>query len=140
MGKYVHIHVCFACNVNDGVAELAKKHRLNIDDECQEAGVFLDALSERKGRNPGPKGGLSMWGMIGNKTNEDKFVEVLKPFWEDLLLGVEDGPRQFEHILVFVEHEQAELTIAIEIYLAREENPGALTVKKHECSFAWMQF
>lgn len=26
MGHYVHLHVCFACDYNDPVAALAKKH------------------------------------------------------------------------------------------------------------------
>ena len=39
---------------------------------------------------------------------------------------------------MFVEHEQTERATAIEIFLA-DDNPETLTIKKHECPFAWMQ-
>ena len=71
MGVYTHLHVCFACDTNDGVAALARTHlaRLNerplgewedYDTRDQEAQWFLEALSDRTGPNPGPKGGLSI--------------------------------------------------------------------------------
>lgn len=139
MGYYVHVHVCFACNKNDGVAALAKKHRplLPSDSEgVREAGWFLDSLAERTGHNPGPKGGLSMWGMVGNYTRVDEFVEVLRPFWLDLLGDIDGGPCDFEHILVFEEREQTERTTAYEII---KNDDNAIEVKKHECSFTFMQ-
>lgn len=84
MSHDVHIHVCFACDKNEGVAELAKKHIRPEDDRdaSEEARWFLKDLAGRTGRNPGPKGGLSVWGMVGNYTAEDVFVDELRPFWE----------------------------------------------------------
>lgn len=55
----VHIHVCFRCDENETVAELAKKY-LNEEGITNEAGWFLQDLCERKGTNSGPKGGLSL--------------------------------------------------------------------------------
>lgn len=75
MGYHVHIHIAFACDTNEGVAALAKKHRTSIDFGKghgiggHEAAAFLDDLSERTGSNPGPKGGLSLWGITGNYTD-----------------------------------------------------------------------
>ena len=138
MGHYVHLSVVFACDENDGVAEIAKRY-LDTIGENREAQWFLEDLSNRTGRNPGPKGGLSTWGIVGNYTDEDEFIETLRPFWKALLSDVDAGPFSFEHILVFVEHEGCERATAIEIFLADEDNPETLTIKKHECPFAWMQ-
>lgn len=141
MGHNVHIHVCFACDENEGVAKLAGKHLEGVSD-CLEAKWFLEDLSGRTGRNPGPKGGLSVWGMVGNYTDGDEFVEVLKPFWRELLDGVLNGPLDFEHIMVFVEHEQSERAFAYEIAVNQDNWPGpngALEVTKHVCAFSWRQ-
>jgi len=138
MGHYVHINVCFACDKNEGVAALAEKH-LPETEECREAKWFLEDLAKRTGNNPGPKGGLSTWGMVGNYTDEEEFVEVLRPFWKDLLSDVDEGPCSFEHVLVFVEHEQTERATAFEIYRDDDDDAETLTVKKHECPFSWMQ-
>ena len=138
MGHYVHLTVCFACDTNEGVAALAKEH-MPPEDGSREARWFLQALAERTGNNPGPKGGLSTWGIVGNYTDKDEFVETLRPFWKALLSDPEGGPCSFEHILIFVEHEQTERATAIEIFLDDDENKDSLIVKKHECPFAWMQ-
>lgn len=138
MGHYVHIHICFACDRNEGVAAIAKKHLPKLG-ECIEAKWFLDDLAKRTGNNPGPKGGLSMWGIVGNHTNEEEFIEVLRPFWDDLLSGVDGGPLGFEHVLVFVEHEQTERATAFDIYCDYSDDIKTLTVKKHECPFSWAQ-
>lgn len=138
MGHYVHIHVCFACDSNEGVAELAKNHLMEISgDTCKEAKWFLESLSERTGKNPGPKGGLSLWGMVGNFTDGDIFVRILNGFWKDLLSEIEGGPRSDERILVFVEHEQSDYAEAYEIFLEDDENPETLKIKKHGCPFSW---
>jgi hypothetical protein len=150
MGWYVHIHVCFSANGNEAVAELARKHRPLIQDEDDGHRAvmwFLDDLSKRTGSNPGPKGGLSLWGMIGNYTKVDTFCEVLRPFWEDLLSGNDmrgddwDGPCSHDHIIVFEEQEQSEAATAYEI--GWDDNDGEnrkLFIKKHErLPFTWMQ-
>ncbi len=142
MGFYVHIHVCFACDSNDGVAELAAKHAAAFppcvpNDSSRYARWFLDDLAKRTGGNDGPKGGLSMWGMVGNYTRVDEFCEELRPFWKDLLQGVEGGPCGHEHVLVFEEKEQTERAIAYEISL--DEDTEELSIKRHECPFTWMQ-
>ena len=79
MGHYVHLSVVFACDENDGVAEIAKRY-LDTIGENREAQWFLEDLSNRTGRNPGPKGGLSTWGIVGNYTDKDEFIETLRPF------------------------------------------------------------
>ena len=141
MGCYVHIHVCFACDTNDGVADLVKKHRPLLQDETdghRAAIWFLEDLAKRTGNNPGPKGGLSLWGMIGNYTNAETFCEVLKPFWSELLSGgIEGGPGDFEHVVVFEEQEQREAATAYEI----ANDNGTIICTKHErLPFAFMQY
>lgn len=137
MGYYVHLSVVFACDKNDGVAEIAKRH-LDTVGENREARWFLEDLSTRTGSNPGPKGGLSLWGAVGNYTNAEEFVNVLRPFWLALLADdYEGGPCGFEHVIVFTEPEQTERATAFEIF--RDEADDSLTVKKHELPFAWMQ-
>ena len=138
MGYYVHLSVVFACNKNEGVAEVAKKHLPAIGENNVEAQWFLEDLSKRTGPNLGPKGGLSLWGTVGNYTNADEFVNVLKPFWIALLTaGYQGGPSRFEHVIVFTEPEQSERAIAFEIFLAELE--VSLIIKKHKLPFAWMQ-
>jgi hypothetical protein len=137
MGFYVHIHVCFACDNNDGVAELAKKYLSEVKNK--EAQWFLKDLAGRSGDNPGPKGGLSLWGIIGNYTDVNDFVFKLHPFWKDLLtLDIEGGPCSHEHILVFEETEQSERTTAFEIYLDDEEKE--LLIVSNECPFTFAQY
>lgn len=135
MGHYVHLHVCFPCDRNDGVAQLALHHLSLETIDNREALQFLSELSRRYGPNPGAKGGLSIWGIVGNWTDEDAFVTQLESFWGELLSGkIEGGPCSFEHVLVFVEHEQSEQATAYEIYF-----DDRLAIKKHLCPFAWMQ-
>ena len=132
MGWYVHLHVSFACDDNDSVAVLAKKHLALIEAQetsdigggeidgvwTRRAKQFLTALGERSGPNPGPKGGLSLWGMVINGNSVPDFVEVLRPFWRALLASGDDtGPMDFEHILVFYEEEQSDAAHAYEIFL-----------------------
>ena len=88
MSLYVHLHVVIPANENYTLALYAKDHlRYYNRDDCIEARWFLNELSNRRGTNPGPKGGLSLWGIIGNATHPEVFVGVLKPFWERVLRG-----------------------------------------------------
>jgi hypothetical protein len=138
MAHDVHLHVCFPCDTNEIIACIAEKHLGMIDREIYcEASWFLEDLSKRTGSNRGPKGGLSLWGIVGNHTDEDSFVSVLIPFWSEILSSNGDGtPLDHEHILVFSEHEQTEKTKAHEIYLDGE----TLIIKKHDCPFNFGQF
>jgi len=136
MGYYVHLSVVFACDHNECVATIAKRHLNEIKEPC-EAVWFLKALSERTGKNPGPKGGVSTWGIIGNYTSASNFAESLRQFWIDLLTQPDShgGPLDFEHIMIFYEEEQSEQAKAIEVFY---EN-GGLVLKHHNLPFAWMQ-
>jgi len=141
MGWYVHIHVCFAADGNDGIAELAGQYFKDWPEiGCKEAKWFLEDLSQRSGKNPGPKGGLLTWGMIGNHTNVGSFVGELKLFWIDLLSEkIKGGPHDFERIMVFYEHEQSEAANAFEIYL--DEDTKSLIIKHHaRLPFSWRQY
>lgn len=141
----VHIHVCFPCRNNDGVAELARRHLngLSISDDGEQAAKwFLEDLSERTGENKGPKGGLSLWGMVGNYTNGDSFCECLKPFWKDLLgEGHDGGPCSHERIVVFLEPEQSEAATAYQIgWDEPYEDERYLVIKKCDrLPFSWNQ-
>ena len=148
MGQYVHLSMIMPCNSNDPVAVIAKKH-LDLfehgNDEliAKEAIPFLTDLSERSGINHGPKGGLLLWGMVGNYTSGELFVECLKPFWRDLYHIDETIPAPacllgFEHIIVFVEVEQQEQATAYEISYDRDSD--SVSFKTHLCPFAWTQY
>lgn len=142
----VHIHVCFSCNENEGVAALALKHLPSIKDEGdgERAAIwFLKSLSTRTGGNFGPKGGLSLWGMTGNYTKVNTFCEILRPFWIDLLSKVEGGPCNHERVIVFEEQEQTEAATAYEIGWDDPHEPATrqLFIRKHErLPFSWQQF
>jgi hypothetical protein len=129
----VHLHVVFSCDANDSVAAVAKRHRERLHDEdCREAAWFLDDLSERTGKNDGPKGGQSLWGITGNHTDVGAFIEALLPFFKELLESpVDNGPSDYEHILVFYEPEQQEAAGAYEIYRDNWGN-GPVVVAHHE--------
>lgn len=146
MGWYVHLHVCFACDTNEGVAGLAKKHLPSVSDDSdgeRAARWFLEALSTRTGNNPGPKGGLSLWGIVGNYTKAETFCEALRPFWMDLLNGVDGGPLDFERVLVFEEQEQSDAANAYEIgwdepdSKTRKLLPPASRRDRHSPPYRW---
>jgi hypothetical protein len=125
------------CDDNDVLAMVAARHIGKfVDHECREAQLFLADLSQRTGKNPGPKGGLCLWGMVGNYTLPGKFCEALRDFWCDVY---ESGVLlDFEHILVFSEPEKSGAANAHEI--SYNENTRELTIKFHErLPFSWMQ-
>lgn len=139
MGLYVHLHVCFACDENEGVAQLAKKHLEHLADKSgPEARWFLESLAARTGYNKGPKGGLSLWGVVGNYTRPKEFAEELTAFWLELLSGrIDGGPHDFERVIVMSETEQREAADAIEIW----QEDGQLKIVEHEqLPFSWHQY
>lgn len=143
MGSYCHLHVCFHCDDNFGVSTIASECLKDLmakgEEACPESIMFLEDLAGRSGSNPGSKGGLSLWGIIGNYTNLWKFAEDdLAPFWRRLLSGkIPGGPGIDERVIIFCEKEQAERSVAIEVYLDWRNN-YILVLKEHECSFSWM--
>lgn len=141
MGWYVHIHVAFSCDENEPVAKIAAKHRPlieDINDGARAARWFLDDLSGRTGRNPGPKGGLCLWGITGNYTKGDDFVEALRPFFKDLFENGDGNPFQFERIMVFTEQEQSDAAEAWQI--GYDEEARELVVKHFpQLPFSWGQ-
>lgn len=152
MGYYVHLSVIFACDQNEGVAALAQKHLVLLppddhEDACIEAKWFLEDLAGRTGQNNGPKGGLSLWGIVGNYTHAEEFVKALTAFWKELLQadGESGGPLCHEHILVFYEPEQSEMASAIEIILSKNDEldrseAGDLVIRHHtNLPFCWGQ-
>lgn len=137
MGHYVHLSVVMACYNNEPVAEIAKKYVGKMD-KCFEAEWFIDDLSKRTGINTGPKGGLSFWGIVGNYTCAEHFCDCLRPFWKELFEKENHGsPFDFEHIIVFSEHEQSEQAEAHEISYNNETKE--VEIKYHILPFAWMQ-
>ncbi len=146
MSLDVHIHVCFACQENEPVAVLAAKHldalKKSDDDGEREARWFLASLASRRGINQGPKGGLSLWGMVGNYTRGDVFCECLKPFWAELLRFGIGGICQHERVIVFVEAEQTDAASAYEIRLADPQgDDSAVEIRRHtNLPFSWSQY
>lgn len=123
MRYYVRLFVAFPCYNNDGVAELARKHLVVLQGIDEQAAIqFLEALSQRSGINLGSKGSMSFWGIVGNYTQPERFVSVLRPFWSELLHAeIEGGPLWFEHILVFFQTEEDVSLNGLEIYLDIEK-------------------
>ncbi len=142
MGSYVHLHVCFACDENDAVAALAAPHldaAPPATDDMPEVRWFLESLAARRGSNDGTKGGLAFWGMIGNHTDVGRFCELLRPFWEELLNGVPNGPHPFERVVVFEEREGSDAATAYQIGWDNDDNPGRqMRIERHDrLPFAW---
>lgn len=152
MGYDVHLHVCIPVTENEPVARLAKKWLAALSEikdinlGCREALWFLEDLAGRTGRNPGPKGGLSLWGIVGNYTDPEEFAEFLRPFWLELLSGSdEDYPCEHERVVVLFEREQTEAAGAIEIgWDLPNAEPGVerkLLIRVFEkLPFSWQQF
>lgn len=136
MAYDVHLSIIMRCDKNDEIAELAKKHVETFAEWC-EAKMYLEDISTRKGHNPGRKGGLSMWGIVGNYTCVDKFIEDLKPFFIEVYQN-QVGPLDFEHIIIFSEPEQSEQATAHEI--SYDEESKKLNIKEHGLPFSWMQY
>lgn len=105
-------------------------------DDVRDARQFLSALACRSGSNPGEKGGLSMWGKVGNYSDGRAFVEALQAFWLELLRGPA-GPHRHEHVVVFDEYEQRQEARAFEISL---DDDDRLTVREHTLPFSWNQW
>lgn len=145
MATDCHLHVCIPAYSNDEIAVIARRHLESFGPKmlapCRR---FLQALSFRSGENPGSKGGLSLWGEVGNHTNGEAFCDDLLDFWADILKSNDDGtPDADEHIIVFYEKEQTEAATAFEIYLLEAEDApnSPITIKRHsDLPFTWMQF
>lgn len=151
MAHYVHVHVSFHCNNNDGVAALAQKHARLLDNpegnnSVRDAQLYLADLAKRTGDNLGWKGGLSLWGMISNHLDPAIFMHALEPFFRELLYpGVEGGPTTGNYIVGLFEHEGAGSAEAIEVQII---DPWPLPwsdqvelVSKHykDLPFSWNQ-
>lgn len=151
LSTYVHIHVCFACDQNEGVALLASAYLKRLAEEDAnspenrwwlfDAKMFLSSLADRTGSNLGPKGGLSLWGMIGKNTEVGQFCEGLRPFWADLLSDVEGGPCDFENVMVFEEVEQSQAATVYQIgWDDCESDQRAIIIKQlSRLPFFWNQ-
>jgi hypothetical protein len=155
MSHYVHLHVAFNADGNEGIAALARQHLAEMEKRAEDdtdysinedAVLFLQDLGQRTGPNLGHKGGLCLWGIVGNYSDAEDFAETLCPFWLDLLCGdLEDGPCNHNHIIVFYERQGSEQANALEIFVKPEYKAGtardAVHIKKHEgLPFAWMQY
>jgi hypothetical protein len=152
MSVCVHLHVCIPCSNHAEIAKIAGEHfaRQASKDEDpnwavrEETRWFLKTISAGSGFNAGPKGGLLLWGTVGNHTNPAEFVNHLKPFWEEILSDHgEDyrGPMESERILVFYEREQTEAASAYEIFWSDPDSVDRqLVIRHHErLPFTWMQ-
>ena len=145
MGFYTHISVVFSCNEKEGIITCAKdfltKNSLDSEDGSREAKWFVEDCATGRGYVCGPKGALYTWGLVGNYTNAEKFVEVLMPFWDQLLGKAKDCGFDFEHINVFYEPEQSEQAQCYEIYREAHDKKGAILIKHHDAlPFCWRQF
>lgn len=136
MGHYVHFSVCYSSDL-DKKAELEKLvNRFQAPPDIPiEADMLLQAILDPKNYNCGRKGELFTWGIVGNYTSAESIVQLLAPFFEEQLRR-ELGPLDFDHIIIFEEHEQTEQAQCWEIYLEGNEN-GKLVIKHHMLPFCW---
>lgn len=160
MSFHVNLSVIFPCYANDKVAELAKRYLDSFGVELPPEGewpkhdytkeylydswyamCFLTNLARRTGINAGPRGGMSLWGTVGNHVNVDMFVDELYEFWRDLLIEDNEGPLSHEHILVFYEYEQSFAANCIEIFLQERRRKTSKVVIEHhkDLPFRWNQ-
>jgi hypothetical protein len=134
MSVDVLLVVAFVCPDNDPVAVLAKQHLAALppptEDGHGEARDFLEALAGRSGPTLGTKGGMSVWGTVGNYVRPDAFIAALAPFWEDLLPQMPSERR----VMVFSETEQREVARVFSVFRSRD---GSITASVHECDWAW---
>jgi hypothetical protein len=116
MGWNVHLLVTFPYDGPQGVVELAKRHLPPFAFHSAQTstehivGQFLEYLAAGKGIDCATKGGRFAWGVVGNNTDSRQFVELLRPFWVELLGHFSppppldwDGPLYYESVLVFSE-------------------------------------
>ena len=84
---------------------------------------------------------------MGKDTDVATFCEALRPFWKDLLAGVEGRPLDHERVIMFEEREQSAPN-AYEIGWNEDEfdrdvdlADRTLVITKHErLPFSWRQF
>jgi len=136
VGHYVHISVVMSCNNEEKLIAIAKNH-INDPDLSFEASGYLRYIIQGKSVATGPKGSLSTWGMVGNYTSHENFVDGLVPFWSDLYKN-DDVLFKFERIIVFCEPEQSQRAECYEIRYDAQQK-GVLRAF-HSLPFAWMQF
>ena len=135
MSYIVRLHVAFECDDNAPVAELAAKHlHLGVADGDADATYFLSYLATRTGTNPGPKGGLSLWGIRGNYSNGSRFCDILIPFWKELGSG-DQSPYEGTNVLVFEEAEQSAGLTVYEVSLGTKP----IESTEYACSCSWEQ-
>lgn len=146
------LQVSFSCWDNEFVAEVAKQHHKTLVEkfpnewEAVSIKLFLQEASERTGKLDANKRrrGLFQWGGQWKYVEAAEFVELLKPFWLELLISSEyhftGGPLEHAHILVMSEYEATEKLIVHEIKLVEPVGhfrEHKLVITRHECPFSW---
>ena len=88
MGFYVHLQVSWGGGSSVAVPQIARKHleKLTCKDKetFNEAHWFFESVISGKSFFGGPKGDFWAWGVIGNYTNVEEFIELTKPFFMEL--------------------------------------------------------
>ena len=143
MANHILLSVCFPCDLNEPIAQIAQS--IPADELCDIAQQFLRELSARSGENPGGKGGLCQWGIVGSGFSTLIFVQDLMPFWTALLSqeGEDSSPDPGSRVIVFSEKEQFNRSEAFEIGWVDEngywdaEDRDRLDIVHHLLPFAW---
>ena len=120
MSYLVDVLVTFRCDEVRGV-RIARQHLESISAErtsllwgdaapragLLEAGDLLQYLADGKGIVSGPKGARFSWGAVMNYGRVEAMVELLRPFWRELLRSggrAEDerhrSPHEYDAVLV----------------------------------------
>lgn len=134
MAHEVLITVTVQWNDQDELAAIAKRYHDILSKEGHytgpenrkllECNMFLADLTTRTGMAKGPKGGVVQWGIVGNWTVGDTFVEVLKPFWEEIL------KETVGNVVVMAQDEQ---TPYVNCWVIRlDDDDELLTITEHQ--------
>ena len=147
VANYILLSVCFPCDLNEPIAQIAQS--IPADELCDPAQQFLRELSTRTGKNPGGKGGLCQWGIVGSGFKPLVFVQELMPFWRALLSqeGEDSSPDPASRVIVFSEKEQIDEAEAFEIGWFNDsggwggswdaEKRDRIHIRHHDLPFAW---
>ncbi len=147
MGHYCYTVI--SCSVND--ADFAQKTaRSHLQKKDERQGIctgFLKHVAEGKAYAEASKGSTITYGAVGNYVDIDSTVQELLPFFDDLWANEDDGMNDFDHALIFVNHEQAMKTEVREI-VSREHtmDPECIVkgqegarIRSYEAPWSWHQ-
>lgn len=124
MGYYVHIQVSWNGGELEITKPIAEKHGDKLPPPTEnwevyrETRLFFESVISGKSYFGGPKGDFWCWGLIGNHTSMDTFIELTKPFFMDLFACGE--LLESARVIYMHEPEDAESVDIYQLYVSGE--------------------